>query len=97
MIEHESRSESAYRVGDFGRLRFLVDADAQDPLVGLASLVGKYIREQMMARLTRFVRKIEPSVAAVSGYRDPNTAKFVAATARIRQTLGVPDDCFFRP
>jgi hypothetical protein len=97
LIEHESRAESAYRVGDIGRLRFLVDADSHDPLVGLASLVGKYIREQMMARLTRFFRQIEPALAAVSGYRDPNTAKFVAATDRIRQTLGLPDDCFFRP
>src|SRR5690606_2557430 len=48
----EGRDESRYHFPGLGELRFLRDADARDPLVMLASLVGKYVRELLMNRIS---------------------------------------------
>lgn len=101
-IEAESGLASAYRFPGLGRVTFLQDADAADPLVGLASIVGKYLRELLMARVVRWLRgAATPETCAgdlpsASGYRDPATKRLVAATELVRAHRGVPDRCFLR-
>ena len=97
-IEHESAGASVYRFPGLGRFAFVVDADADDPLVGLASLVGKYLRELGMGRIVRWMRTQaeDPELPEASGYHDPITKRFVAATALVRKRRGVPDRCFTR-
>jgi hypothetical protein len=105
-IEAEGEMASAYRFPGLGRVTFLQDADAADPLVGLASIVGKYLRELLMGRIVRYLRdahaktsldpSAEPALPPASGYRDPNTKRFIAATELVRQNRGVPDRCFLR-
>lgn len=92
----EKRHESAYRFPGLGELRFVVDADAGDRLVGLSSLVGKWMREILMARITRHYQSVDQTIPTSSGYHDPNTAKFVAATSLLRKQNAIPDDCFER-
>ena len=43
-------SQSSYHFPGLGRVCFVRDADAHDPLVMLASLVGKYVRELLMRK-----------------------------------------------
>ncbi|GAC1393357.1 MAG: hypothetical protein NVSMB47_00490 [Polyangiales bacterium] len=102
-IEAEQGMASAYRFPGLGRVTFLQDADAADPLVGLASLVGKYVRELMMGRIVHYMRASmtpencpEQALPSASGYRDPATKRFIAATELIRAHRGVPDRCFLR-
>jgi hypothetical protein len=71
------------------------DADASDPLVMLASLVGKWVRELFMSRIARHY----PSKAddpRPSGYHDPVTDRFVRATALLRKKREIPARCFER-
>jgi hypothetical protein len=77
----EGQAESAYQFPKLGRLRFLRDADASAPLVMLASLVGKYVRELFMSR--------------IAGHY-PVTAAFVERTALVRKKQKLPDRCFER-
>jgi len=101
-IEREGPAGSAYRFPGLGRFTFLRDADASDPFVGLASLVGKYLRELLMGRVVRYMRRSLPSekegeiLPNVSGYRDPETRRFIDATSLIRTRRSVPDRCFQR-
>ena len=102
-IEAESGLASAYRFPHLGRLTFLQDADAADPLVGLASIVGKYLRELLMGRVVRYMRaSLTPDTSSgvelpdASGYRDPSTKRFIAATELVRAHRGIPDRCFLR-
>ena len=83
VVLEQRRAHSAYRFPGLGELHFVRDADASDALVMLASLVGKWVRELLMARVAR-------------GYHDPVTARFVEATALVRQGRRVPDTCFER-
>ncbi len=87
---------SAYHFPGIGELRFERDADARDSLVMLASLVGKYVRELLMARVSGFYDAGDPELASVSGYNDPLTARFVSKTALARRERLVPADCFER-
>lgn len=91
----EGAARSSYRFPGLGELHFVRDADAADPLVMLASLVGKYVRELLMARIVRFYPSREED-APPSGYHDPVSAAFVKRTRRHRQQGRVPDDCFER-
>lgn len=96
-IEQEGDGASVYRFPGLGRFAFVVDADAHDPLVGLASLVGKYLRELGMGRIVRWMREQSgDELAEASGYRDPVTKGFIEATALVRKRRGVPDRCFVR-
>lgn len=91
----EARSHSAYAFPGVGELRFVRDADATDPLVMLASLVGKYVRELLMRRIARYY----PEAIAdglPSGYHDPVTMRFLSATHSSRIKLRVTNDCFVR-
>jgi ribonuclease HII len=95
-VLEQGRGRSAYRFPGLGEVHFVRDADASDPLVMLASLVGKYVRELLMNRVARFyVADHEPD-ARPSGYHDPHTARFVQATALLRLQRSVPNGCFER-
>lgn len=86
----------AYDVAGIGHVRFEIDADARHLPVALASMVGKYVRELWMHRQNRFYRDQDPALTEVSGYHDPVTRRFIAASASLRARLGVDDACFVR-
>lgn len=89
---------SAYHFPGLGEVHFVRDADASDPLVMLASLVGKYVRELLMGRIARFYAAGGGEEAPrVSGYNDPVTAAFVRTTRPRRRALRIVDECFERP
>ncbi len=95
-VLQEERSRSAYHFPGVGELHFVEDADASDMLVSMASLVGKYLREALMDRVGRHYRALDATLPVVSGYHDPVTTKFVAATKLLRKKRKVDDDCFLR-
>jgi len=92
------RKRSAYRFPDLGELHFVQDADASDPLVMMASMVGKYLRELLMARISSFYELLEETGEPflVSGYNDPRSDRFVKLTRTKRKDLGIPKSCFQR-
>jgi ribonuclease HII len=92
----EERACSAYRFPGIGTVQFVRDADGAHPLVALASLVGKYVRELLMARIVRFYQRQVPELAGASGYNDPVTDRFVRSTRSLRRKSGVPTGCFRR-
>jgi ribonuclease HII len=92
----EGRARSAYRIAGLGEVAFVRDADDSHVLVALASLVGKWVRDFLMKRITRYHREADASLEEVSGYHDPVTARFVDASALSRRARGVPDACFER-
>ena len=69
---------------------------AADPLVMLASLIGKYVRELLMSQITGFYQARIPSAPNASGYHDPVTAKFVQLPKKQRTELRISDECFER-
>ncbi|MDF3066493.1 MAG: hypothetical protein K0R38_2094 [Polyangiaceae bacterium] len=91
----EGQAESAYQFPTLGRIRFVRDADAQAPLVMLASLVGKYVRELFMQRIASHYPSPKEAPRP-SGYHDPVTAAFVERTALLRKKRRMPDSCFER-
>ena len=92
----EGRARSGYRFPGLGELHFVRDADAADPLVSLASLVGKYVRELFMSRIGSHYADRETEERRPSGYHDPVTADFVVRSALLRQRRKIPDHCFER-
>jgi ribonuclease HII len=92
----EGRVRSAYRLPSIGTLAFVRDADASHLLVALASLVGKWVRDLLTRRVTRYHRAHDPSLPDASGYHDPVTRAFVEASALSRRTRGHPERCFER-
>ncbi len=92
-VLEQGRARSAYRFPGVGELHFVRDADATDPLVMLASLVGKYVRELLMARVGRYYL---PEGDLPSGYNDPVTDRFVLDTELVRRKRRVPSTCFER-
>jgi ribonuclease HII len=90
-----SRKKSGYYFPGLGEIHFVQDADARDPLVMLASLVGKYVRELLMARISRF-HTGSGDDEKVSGYHDPRTDAWVLSTIGRRRSLRILDDCFER-
>lgn len=95
-VVEETRPRSTYRFPGVGELSFVMDADASDRLVSIASLVGKYLREALMARIVRHYREAVPELPDASGYHDPVTARFVEATQLVRSKRKIPADCFER-
>jgi ribonuclease HII len=94
-IIEESRARSAYHFPGLGKVCFERDADAKHQLVMLASLVGKYVRELLMSRVSRFYLKSDAE-ALPSGYHDPVTESFVHSTRLVRRQRRVPKTCFER-
>ncbi len=96
----QKRERSAYHFPGLGELSFVQDADASHPLVMLASIVGKYVRELLMGNINRFYiqelgTKDEPPKTC-SGYHDPVTGAFVKQTAAVRKRLRIVGSCFER-
>lgn len=92
----EGRARSDYLVPGVGRLAFVRDADASHLVVGLASLVGKWVRDQLMRRVVRWHRVHHPELPDASGYHDPVTTRFVEATALLRKKQRLEEACFER-
>ncbi len=92
----EGAAKSTYEIESIGRVSWVRDAEAAHPLVALASLVGKCVREWTMGNIVRFYQSHEPSIMPASGYHDPVTSAFVEATAKIRKTLSIVPSCFER-
>ncbi|HTB75739.1 MAG TPA: hypothetical protein VK762_20965, partial [Polyangiaceae bacterium] len=92
----EGRKRSEYSVPGLGRIAFVRDADASHLLVSMASLVGKWVRDLLMARVVRYHRVVDPELPDASGYHDPVTTRFIDATRLSRGRRGLPDDCFTR-
>jgi ribonuclease HII len=90
------KPRSAYHFPGVGEIRFVRDADGTDSLVMLASIVGKYVRELLMARVATYYRANDAEPESVSGYHDPVTSRFVDATSIVRKQRKVPDQCFER-
>ncbi len=91
------RRHSGYRFPGVGQIHFVMDADGSDPLVMLASLIGKYVRELLMARVARYYASAVPSgERGPSGYHDPRTGRFVLATEVLRRDRRIPVTCFER-
>jgi ribonuclease HII len=95
-VVEEGRARSEYQFPDLGRIAFVRDADASHLLVGMASLVGKWAREVLMARIVRHYREAIPSLPQASGYHDPVTTKFISATKLVRKQRNLPSECFER-
>jgi ribonuclease HII len=92
----EGRARSEYRVLGLGHIAFVRDADADHLLVCMASLIGKWVREVLMARVTRYHRAYDPSLPEASGYHDPVTTRFIQGSALARRSRRISDDCFER-
>jgi len=92
----EGRARSAYHFPGLGEVSFVRDSDASDLCVAMASLVGKYLREALMGRVVRYYRDEAPTLPDASGYHDPVTTRFVEGTRLLRESRGVPDECFER-
>jgi ribonuclease HII len=90
------RGQIRYEIAELGELRFEVDADARHLPVALASIVGKYVREICMRRIGEFYRRTNAELQLASGYHDPVTTRFIAATEDSRRRLGIVEDCFRR-
>lgn len=95
-VLESGRARSGYYFPGLGEVHFVRDVDSKDQLVMLASLVGKYVRELLMSRVSAFYMKEDDERAWPSGYHDPVTEQFVRATALARRKKQVPDDCFER-
>jgi ribonuclease HII len=95
-VVSEGRARSEYAVPGVGRLAFVRDADDKHLLVSMASLVGKWARELLMARVVRYHRAVHPDLPDASGYHDPVTSRFIDATRLSRKKRALPDECFER-
>ncbi len=92
----EGRAKSTYAIPGVGTIAFVRDADASNLLVCLASLVGKWARDVLMNRIVHYHREHVPGLPDASGYHDPVTTRFIAASRLSRKRRGVPDECFER-
>jgi ribonuclease HII len=95
-VAEEGRARSEYSVPGLGVITFVRDAEDKNLLVGMASLVGKWVRDLLMARIVRYHRAQAPDLPDASGYHDPVTTRFVDATRLLRRKRALPDDCFER-
>ncbi len=95
-VAEEGRARSEYVVPGLGSIAFVRDADDKHLLVSMASLIGKWVRDLLMARIVRYHRADDPDLPNASGYHDPVTTRFVEATRLTRQKSALPDECFER-
>jgi ribonuclease HII len=92
----ETKRVSSYRFADLGDVKFVRDADGSDPLVMLASLVGKYLRELFVSRIGDYFSDRVIQIRKPSGYHDSVTRDFVEATREFRRHTAFPASCFER-
>ena len=96
-VLEEGRARSAYRFPGVGEIAFVRDGDATDLCVAMASIVGKYLREVLMARVVRYYRDGRsptcPTPAATTTRSRPASSTRRASPAR---GASVPDGCFER-
>jgi hypothetical protein len=95
-VATEGRARSEYAIPGVGRIAFVRDADDKHLLVSMASLVGKWARDLLMARVVRYHRGDLPDLPDASGYHDPVTTRFIEATRLTRKKRALPDECFER-
>lgn len=95
-IVTESKKCSTYRIADVAEIKFLRDADSSDPLVMLASLVGKYLRELFVSRIGTHFSNLVSDIRKPSGYHDKVTQDFSKATGKYRRQSAFPSSCFER-
>ena len=95
-VLEEGRARSAYHFPGIGQIAFVRDSDDSNILVGMASIVGKYLREVLMSRIVRHYQRHDAELPAVSGYHDPVTDTFVVATESLRRRRRIPATCFER-
>jgi ribonuclease HII len=95
-VSVEGRARSEYVIPGLGQVAFVRDADERHLLVSMASLVGKWVRDLLMARIVRYHRATDPDLPDASGYHDPVTTRFIAATRIARKRRALPDECFER-
>ena len=94
----ESPKASAYDLGGKpgpARARFQVKADASWCVVGVASMIAKYLREVHMAALNAWFLREAPSVRPTAGYW-ADGLRFLGETADARARLRVDDNVLVR-
>ncbi|MFT5359483.1 MAG: ribonuclease HII [Polyangiales bacterium] len=92
----KGQGAQAYMVPKLGEVRFEVKADDRHLPVGLASMVGKVVRELAMRRIVLFYQSHDTKLRDVSGYHDPVTKEFVEQTQKLRRRLKIRQACFER-
>jgi ribonuclease HII len=95
-VDEGVRGSIRYDVSGLGRMRFSIDADAGHLPVAFASMIGKYVRELTTGRIVAYYRALDPRLEDVSGYHDPRTRAFVAASAPVRHDKAIELRCFLR-
>jgi len=92
------REEDAvcYIFPSFAEVRFIENGDNKYFPIALSSLFGKYIRELFIEQLNRFFQSYVASLPHCSGYWDSTTGRFLEETAKLRQQLNIPEECFIR-
>jgi ribonuclease HII len=97
-IVEKTARRSAYRIParpEIRSIEFLVEGDSRCAAISIASIIAKYTRELLMARLNDFFCSRQPGLAPTEGYfRDGR--RFVTETAALRAELGIADADFVR-
>ena len=98
VTEHESATESRYRVENIGRdvsIIFRPRADSGSISVALASMLCKYLREVCMLQFNKYWQQHLPSLKPTAGY--PVDAKrFMAEIRPIFSQAGLTEDLVWR-
>ena len=94
----KSATRSAYAMPGDSRVKsieFLVDGDRRAFCPAAASIVAKYVRELLMARLNGFFVGHRPDLEPSGGYFSDGN-RFIRETRELREELDIPDAMFVR-
>jgi ribonuclease HII len=92
----ETRKISAYEFPGVARISFVMDADEDNLLVSMASLVGKWMRDTLMRKIVAYYKHHDERFPDPSGYHDPVTRRFIDATSLVRKHRRIEEKCFLR-
>jgi len=92
----EGKASSRYTFEGLGEIAFVRDADDSHLLVGLASLVGKWVRDRLTSLVVEHLRAHDPTLPDASGYHDPVTRRLVESSRALRARHRIEDRCFLR-
>ncbi len=95
-VVEEGKACSRYAFDDLGEIAFVRDADGSNMLVGLASLVGKWVRDRLTSLVIEHLRAHDPALPDASGYHDPVTRRLVESSRSLRKKHRIEDACFLR-